>query len=48
MHTDEQTLVVGTALKDSHEFKEGMNELGGLTTPWNTNCVWHLRSLVNI
>jgi hypothetical protein len=38
-------LIVGSALKDSHQFREGSNILTGLTTPWNTNCIWHLRSL---
>lgn len=39
-------LVVGTALTKSHHFREGTDiPLNGLTSPWNTNAVWHIPSL---
>lgn len=40
-----QALVVGTALPGSHEFQNGINDINGLTCPWNTNAMWHIPSL---
>jgi hypothetical protein len=42
---DDETLVVGTAL-DGHDFSAGKHRLDGLKAPWNTNALWHLKSLV--
>lgn len=44
-HMTEDTLVVGSALEGAHEFQEGTRTIGGLSCVWNTNAVWHLRSL---
>lgn len=43
---EQDGLVVGSRLPNSHEFYPGeLVELTGLTSPWNTNAMWHLKSL---
>lgn len=44
MECDHNVLVCGKAL--SHKFQEGLNELNGMTCPWNTCAVWNVNHLV--
>jgi hypothetical protein len=46
-YMDQNTLVVGTAL-EGHDFVQGKHRLDGLKSPWNTNALWHLKSLVRL
>mmetsp|Transcript_3707 Transcript_3707/g.5861 ORF Transcript_3707/g.5861 Transcript_3707/m.5861 type:complete len:430 (-) Transcript_3707:1936-3225(-) len=44
-YMQESTLVVGAALPGDHIFKSGLQELNGLTSPWNTLAVWSVSKL---
>ena len=42
---DSNTIVVGPKLQ-GHEFHEGINDLRGLTCPWNTFAIWSIEHLL--
>lgn len=43
----EDGLVAGAALP-GHDFREGMHELTGISSPWNTLALWRVQSLALI
>nr|VFK60590.1 MAG: hypothetical protein BECKTUN1418D_GA0071000_11307 [Candidatus Kentron sp. TUN] len=44
-HLEENTLVVGAKMSDSHADSTGLVPLTGLTSPWNTMALWNLEKL---
>ena len=44
-HLTSDTLVVGAAFPGMHVFEEGVQELNGLASPWNTLAMWNLSKL---
>ena len=44
-HFESDTLCVGACFDNSHRFQAGINELDGLSSPWNTLTVWNIARL---